>query len=552
MDTAIYKTNSSVTNILTKNFTGIPFTETNSVIRFTGNSEIGNGTTNIVIGSNNIAVGYYSTLGSTCDIYPKNFKNYKSDKLLYPGKYYAPNDMFDIKLHGIGTDIFQNILRKCNSNNMAHNKFKQICMSLENNDMHNKIKEFIIDNDKNNDPIQKQYFTLLTYIFENNLTDITIKFPNNEYYECNKLVLKTNEYFKKMLDDCELINNEMHLITDPELTLIIIKLLHNNYNQDINISKFHKLFLLTDMMLIDEPIIGLMLDTLKSNLNVIIYYEMEQNNFNNINNFIEQLKNIFQMVDNYYEETRREAYNIYTSILNLEFGDKIFNFVNWNMLFSDEQKLNAIKLTNNFELVNDANIPFKTGIDFLKELDFANDIYTEIENIVSCSGTNIYFKENNIDVKYYETNYGYNYQVIKSVIVLEEWFPIFKINIFERVIADIIESNQEYITIAIRDANSKQICVNSKILIGHILSSNSENIFTVENIIKCLNDKTANVNSTIYTSNSSIKYKIKLNKCVPDIYNELVVNEKVIQYNPNRYSIFIMKQINHKVKYTQN
>ncbi len=478
---------------------------------------------------------------SLCFNKNKNFANYDNFKevvTVRPNLYQSTGDLV---LNTVSTCNFQNIINKCNSNCVTHIKFKQLCYALEDSVLHNLIKYYIVNTYKNSSPsIEQLYKITLNHIYNNELTDVTIKLSNGESFKCNKLVLNTNEYFKKMINDCGNNINEIILITEPDITILSIKLLYHKSYDEIQSTNFYKIFMLMDMMLMSEEHVVMMLNVLENNMKSIIYYEIEQNNYDNILKLTEQLKYISKN-SSYLNKTNYFAFEIYESIFKLDFGIKIFNFTEWSTLFNDEQKLNAIKLTKNLELLNDSKISFHAGLEFLKEFDFSNNIYTKIDNLVSLDNTDIYF---NVKVC---KNYFRN---ITNIIILNQWYPVFDLYIFERIDVKIINLKSSSITIKILNKDLNNLHNGSRILFGSDnISTNLENSFIVERIKKCQCAMSAIVNSTIFTSDDSITYKIKLNTLLHGDYEKLIWNEKNVKNGgATNFPIWRVKQISHKVE----
>ncbi len=449
--------------------------------------------------------------------YIPNFKNYIVPKFLNYNGYGPTVSDFDIDHEEI--ILLSDSQGECKfiviSENPMDVKFKQICKSLIDTKIHNEIKKIIIDYGINHIAvIDCVYPYLLDKIFNNELNDFTIKFSDNNYFDCNRLILKTNKYFKNLLDDCDDSSNEMLMITDYETTILLIKMLYNRpVFSTIYPSDFCKIFELMDVMLMDEEYIVKILGILKNKLDSIINFELKQNNFENINLLIEHLKNIFESSE-YLETTKNLANNIYNKIYDTDYGDKIFYFNDWQNLFSNKYKMDAIINVNKLELFNVANINFTSGIKFFKEYDFGNDCYTDIEHLAGVKHTTIYFK---YDKPIITIDHD-----VHSVIVLNEWFSTFNVDIYKRINVIIEKIEGKWITLKVDVYWPGEISANSQILLGYDISQNTENIFFVEEIIKCFGEKTKIVNKAIYTTNLPIFYKIKLNKELPLKYNDML------------------------------
>ncbi len=400
------------------------------------------------------------------------------------------------------------------SNSHEDIKFKQICESLTDTPIHNQIKKILIDYGTNHSTlIEYAYPFLLDKIFSDDINDFTIKFSDNNSFDCNKLVLMTNKYFNNLLNDCDDLSNEMLMITDYDTTILLIKMLYKRSNifNSIYTSEFCRTFELMDIMMMDDEYIMEMLKVLKNKLYPIVEFELKQNNFQTINLLVEHLKNISESSE-YLDETKHSAEYLYDRIYSVNYGEKIFHFNNWQNLFPEKYKMDAIITSKKFELFNIANINFTSGIEFFKEYDFGNDCYNEIEHLGSSKLTFLYYKYNGISISRNDD--------VHNIIVLNEWFPIFNVDMFKRINIIMEKIEGKWITLKVDVFWPGEININSQILIGYDI--NTENIFTVKKIIKCLKEKTRIVNKAIYTDNLPIFYKIKINKDLPLKYNDML------------------------------
>ncbi len=445
------------------------------------------------------------------------FKNYKEfdENYNYPKQIKKPKNEVILPLSIIseGQIIQQSI--SINLNELEENNFKQICESLNNDDdpIHYKIKKFILGHDLN-EIIFYKYLLVLRYIYQEKLFNFTIKFENEKKIECNKSVLMTNKYFKTLLDDCGDSQNELFLVANYDITIELIKLLYRPKKYDFDPCDFCKIFEMMDMMLLDSEHIHDMLKFLDEYTANIINYEFAQNNINNVQLLISHLKNIYNINNEFSEDTKVLAHHIYKKIINLNFDIKILNHDNWQML----------------ETLNVFRISFLTGIKILKKYDFGNDIYAKIEHMTEINKRKVYYKYNsNNTIRTCDLDYAY------KIIVISNWYPIFKVDIFEKIRCRVNKLCENQITIKFNDKNSK-ISVNSKLLFGHNVSPSGENIYEIINIVKCLDNRKVEVTKATSISNLPIYYEIYLNKNILNITDE-IFNDP----------IWILKQIDHKV-----
>ena len=451
----------------------------------------------------------------------KNFKNYVGVDNYVPIDKIINTNVNEVIVM-ISMEMNGELIEKpiiCDMNNANERKLKIICSALKDDEpMHKLIKEFIIYTIGINETIDHKYETLLQYIYEKKLNDFVIKFDNNKYYKCNKSVLMTNKYFETLLSDCDNDANELYMNTNYHLTKMLIKMLYKRKKINLDPYDFCKIFELADMLLMENDIIYWLLGFVDSNIDTIINYELYKNNIDNLHCLLGHLKNIYSTDNEFPKKTKLLAYNIYKKIIELDFNIKITNADSWRLLEALIVK-----------------IPYMAGIKILKEWDFANDIYAEIENMVNHNNTDIYMKIDNRIV----TNDTNN---VNRVIVLNSWFPIFKVDIFEKISCKIMEINEFnstgidecWLTLKFKTDCPTKIKLDSKLLFGFSISSYHKNIHNVKEIIKCFEERRARVPQAMYVSDLEIYYKIRLDK---------FCNLTILTTHP----IWLMTQVEHKV-----
>jgi hypothetical protein len=302
-------------------------------------------------------------------------------------------------------------------------------------------------------------------------------------------------------------------MTNYELTKILIKMLHKCKKYNLDPYDFCKIFELADMLLMDDDIINVLLKYLDANIDTIINYELYKNNVNNLCNLLEHLKNIYYTDNEFMADTKKLSYQIYKKIIELDFDIKISNDDNWKLL----------------SLLN-VKIPLVTGFEILKVLDFANDIYADIQNMTKFGGTDIYLKPDNCIV----TN---KTEYVQKIIILNEWFPIFKVDIFEKFHCKITEINNCNITLTIGIDNNVKLKKDAKLLFGFNVSSYPKNIYNIKEIVKCLGDKKVNVPYALHINNLNIYYEITLDRFCDFLLSDI-----------SKQPVWLMTQIEHKVE----
>ncbi len=396
---------------------------------------------------------------------------------------------------------YDTLINSLNKNNQPYDKIKRFYDSLGDNEIHNTIK-IIIDKYCRLtylDAVQI-YKMVLMDIFNDGLTDFTINFPDNTSFHCLKIVLQEIPLFSMIFEDFDEFNNSIDLSIDltinTETAMTIINLLYDPTTVNlITPNNFCDIFVLMQKWLMEYEYVNIMLEYANNNIKYIISHNLKQKQFNNILIFEEHLNNIKNN-----DKLKDNVNDILKEMFICEFGCDIFIFNDWQTKFSDKQKLNAIKLTKNYELLNDSKINPVIIIKFLRDFDFASDIYNKIFDI----GT----------IKLFADNHTLNVKSNKQddFVVIKKFYPIFAISIFKKINATIIQHDFNWIMIQFNGPKSAKICID-KILINLIDGPAEDNVYFITNITKYNDNKSANVQIAKYIhDDTSIVYKLTLNK----------------------------------------
>jgi hypothetical protein len=203
-----------------------------------------------------------------------------------------------------------------------------------------------------------------------------------------------------------------------------------------------------------------------ANIHEIIYYQIEQKNFDNIL----ALEKILDNANN------TKMLLIMQKFYDYDFNENIFMFENWAIKFSDKQKLNAIKITKRYNLLNVSYISPLTVIDFLDDNDDDNDKSAYNHMLQTMDPRCFHFKNINNYISYPET---FNY--------IYEYFPILKCICFAKISAyfngygTIIYNGME----TLKDNSSLYITNDSSLLICDDIChdfNKEQNTYTIKDI----------------------------------------------------------------------
>jgi len=426
------------------------------------------------------------------------------------------------------TDFFEDFKNSLNINIQKHNTIKCFCDSLEkDNVIHDKIKQLIIDYNQltDIDVIEKDKM-ISQDIFNNQLTDCTIIFPDKTTFTCLKIMLKRIEYFSMILEEFdEEFQNEIQLTSDPEITISLIKMIYSlDSTIIINPFNFCGMLDLMQIWLMSDEYIDIMLNFANTNTVDIILYQLEQQNFDNIITLESHLLNI--MISKCSREIKTKTQNIINSIYNFNFGEHILKFNNWQSKFSSEQKIIAIKTSNNLELLNTANISYVGCITFLSEYDFANnDIYCDFND-----------KSLNLNkqlIRFRSTDLFEDITKINTIISIDNYFPTFTYSILDKIPTTIYDKELKTIIVKFNSYSSEKIIKGSQLVFDDMLCLTNEdleqNSYIVVEITKVKGSLSTFVTSARYTIDDTIYYRIKLDKIIkiPSVKTNMWIYNKI-------------------------
>ena len=321
-------------------------------------------------------------------------------------------------MNDTNTNLFNKYITTLNTSDPYQNKIANFCASLSENHIHTRIKLTFIEHSQYVTHITNHttiYEKVLNYIYTNNLTDFTITFKDNIKCSYLKVILEQIPFFKMMFEEFKI--NDVTLDVPSHIADPVIKLMYNLEPPLKKIDKnFLEMFKLVDKWLLDGDDTFVLLDYLLKNLDINDFIDNGQfddlivltnhvSNMSNIPNSLLVTKTITHILNKFH-------------LVMYDFKDIMFKFDNWPNIFTDEQKLKAIEMTKNYELLNVSKIEPNAVIYVLKISTLTEiDIYDMFEssNIFIC------FKGLQKPDKEYD-----------SIINIESYYPNFKATIFSK------------------------------------------------------------------------------------------------------------------------
>jgi hypothetical protein len=272
-------------------------------------------------------------------------------------------------------------------------------------------------------------------------------------------------------------------------------------------------------------------------LKIIIEHELNKNGCENLNILYKILKNVENENiegENIELETRKKSAILILSNIKIivyaigDIGTSLFNFVNWQQIFSDKQKSEAIKISKNYELLNISEIVPINVIKFLIENDFERNVYFDIANKISENATDIYFRLN----KYKFVPPA----KINSFSVITKYFPNLEYLTFDKIPLTIIDINKNIITFTFNKTDIK-IFIGTNLILGSvILSDNMEDNYNVIEINKLLNNNKCKIDNAEYC-----------NPIFGKIIYELILDVEVSKDRNIFSSLWLITKVSHKV-----
>jgi hypothetical protein len=401
---------------------------------------------------------------------------------------------------------FNKFVSTLDMNDELCKKIKYFCDSLQdNNIIHLMIKYTIaryhnVNFDGN---IFKKYNKILSDTFKNNLTDFTINFNDGSHFKCLKVLLSGIQYFSVIFNDFDEFQNSMILDINSEVATIVLKILYGqNILTLITMDNFVDVIKLMDMWLMDKLHMAQLLPFAEKNIDVLLQTFMDKDDFNVIRIF----------ANNFIAGKNFEKLNKYN------FKEKIFMFDDWPKKFTCEQKIEAIKLTGKFELLNVAQIPVASVLKILIECNPEDTLEMVYLMTATHNNTQVYYKQ--ID---------YMNNGCDMVAVIHDYFPKFTVTFYTKTQIQFVNGNLSHMfnkDVFIFTHPFKKVCVGSELLVGDdlkLIYNNPSNKRCISQISKNFNDKTIYYKIVPYES-------LPNSKCTHN-NKELSINGKIWSIN---------------------
>ncbi len=441
-------------------------------------------------------------------------------------KFYPQNTTFDV--------IINDIYGLLDPNNSIHNHLKILCDSLKIDTLVNtSIKDLIIHNRclggwpnvfnfgghvllKISD-FSKELFAR---ILNQNLTDFTLVFPNNNTFPCLKAILMTIPYFEMQFRDTQ-ITNSINLTSDYEMTTCLIKTIHygrlyqicdlqqlhdhligsnmfppfempqNTTMMDV-IKKYIELFKLMDEFLMVDHF-HIMLKYADNNIVFMVEELVANEDYDNLKLLYRILRNIADEQSIKSKNTTfdivHDANEIIKKLFKLNIGEYINIFDDWKYLVDDNYKEIAITLkeihkSGNYELLNTSNILPRIVISFLALINLSNNKYSDIFETVESYKATLFFDK------------PCTRHTAESEIVISSYYPVLTYIKFLSMPISILQNKENYIIIKILRSSNQNITIGSQLLFQDRKSNTfGGKSYGVELIKKCAN---AQVNNNTY------------------------------------------------------
>jgi len=447
--------------------------------------------------------------------------------------------------------ILNGLYKSFNLKSCIHNQFKILCDSIKiDTPINNKIKDIILKSIGNlaiaNKVVKISYmYEIIKYeIYKNCLTDFLLisADDNSKTFPCLKAIIQTIPYFDMLIKDCQQNDNSV-IIDDFDLTVYLIKILcnitHNfptnantfsyNYVDIFDSNNYVEMFELMDKYLMKDHFY-IMINYGYEYIKNIAQQLVDQNKFDKIQLLYRILNNIIN--DETFKNTNIDidieirnnqgglgiyymnkdivlaAKEIIKKIFQLDLGEHIFDFDDWQNLFKDEYKLRTIHRLGNYELLNImnikpelvigylamlnfSNIKPELVIEYLAMLNFSNNNYTDIFDTMNMHNSRLIFGSNNI-------------KTLQNVIIIDSYYPILKYTKITRLPVKILNNTGNYVTIEFL-MNNLVINIEDNIIFGDNILNDK---YKVKSIVKCVRGEKTGVNVSVAKSISPF---IKIN-----------------------------------------
>ncbi len=365
---------------------------------------------------------------------------------------------------------------------------------------------------------------------------LIVHLQNDVQMLCPKEIFKKVPYFNMMFDDCPSENGEIQLPIDVEIAKPFIKMLYSGDLDIVTSKNCIELFKLIDSFLMIDyfDIIFKFLENTE-HIKTIIDFELNKNGCENLNILYSLLKNIEDetITDIVTKGRKTMAGQILSNmkiIINTlgDIGEILLKFVNWQQIFTDKQKIGAIKVSKNYELLNISNISPEIIIGFLIELDFTSNIYFDIGNKIITYDQNVHFKPNNYH--FVPTKY------VNVITVFNNYFPIFECLIFSVIPLNIINIIKNKITFTFNNTDIK-ILVDSELILGSVICEDK----TIDRY------KVTEINKICNENKCSTDYAMFCDPKLGKISYELILDVDVSKDRNIFSSVWLVTTFNHKV-----
>lgn len=390
-------------------------------------------------------------------------------------------------------ELFNSLL---NDNNPLHNKIKhliEVSSKTENNDLTTINNLSIINKIYKNYAVMEgihindKCMLIMTDIYNQQIYDFTICFNNTDKtIKCSKVLLKIIPYFKMIFEDLA-IQDSITLDTNYDVTNMIFMMLQNQPFEEV-ITPNIAIDIITQMdFWLMKDHFYIIFGYIIKNIDNIISCELENKNYDKLKTFYELLVKIpseegemgnkeKKLVNLYiFSESFKYIKSIkYEYLHTKKWMDNIFIFNNWNIIFSDENKLMAIDITKKYDLLNVSCVTPLQVIKLLANSNFSNEEYYDVFNIPKLMFINNYNQKEKIKTR-----------IMDKQCVITNYYPIFSYVVYTQLNGVVIENVYNDV---IHIKNVKfDISVGDNILLQYDSNNNNHNnIFKITKIVKCL------------------------------------------------------------------
>lgn len=380
--------------------------------------------------------------------------------------------------------LLSNLLESLDLRDYIHVHFKNLCDSTNTSSLVNdEVKKIILKYCTTYDmEIYRIYNLIKKNIYDQKLTDFELVFPDGSSFMCLKAILETIPYYDIIFKDIG-IQRKMNVTSDFELTTTLIKFIYDYTLPMIKTSNYVQIFELMDQYLMKDYFY----EIIRCGMNHISKYTQQHFDKKHFEPIILLLRLLQNIKNEPLDETNEitlyysDKLNKLTSKLIEKIGEvdpktHILLFDDWQNLYSDTQKMESIKLLNDYNLFNISNISPIIIILFLSQLQLESHVYDDIFKNTDVRGSNIYV-------------IPYSGQILhKDVIIfVKSYYPIFEYTKATKL-------RDATVTSSFNDGNIKVNYINSyenTIRIGTCFTVNSTlctedlvNVYNVEQIVR--------------------------------------------------------------------